>query len=108
MEKNSPTERGFQIGLFLIVEEYLFVFDVFSGLETLKVFHAEVLDVGSLTANIFFCHADIDVGRLLKEFGCTVGIIEDEQTHYQLGSHVIETTGEEVLGILILKGLHVG
>ncbi len=38
-----------------------------SSLKVLQVFYLEVLDVGSLTANILFGHTNINVGRLLEE-----------------------------------------
>lgn len=33
-----------------------------NGAEAVKILHLEVLDVGGLAENVFFCHANIDIG----------------------------------------------
>ena len=68
----------------------------------------EGLDVSRLTKDVFLGHANIDVGTLLEELRSLAGITDDEQRHHQLGSHIVQTASQEVLGILVLQSLHVG
>lgn len=48
-------------------------------LETVELFSLEVHDVSIVAVAVALCHAHIDVGRLLEEFGGASGIVEDEQ-----------------------------
>ena len=80
----------------------------YGSLEGSQILNLEGLDIGRLAKDIFFCHADVDIGALLEEFWSLRCITDDEERHDQLGCHIVETAGEEVLSILILQSLHVG
>ncbi len=75
--------------------------------EAVEILYLEVLDVSSLTANILLGHANIDVGALLEELRSLAGIADDKQRHHELGSHIVETTSQEVLSVLILQSLDI-
>ena len=59
------------------------------GAEISQILNLECLDVCALTENILLGHANVYVSTLLEEFRSLAGITDDEQTHYQLGSHVV-------------------
>ena len=78
------------------------------SLEVLEVLNLEGLDVSSLTKDILFGHANIYVSALSEQLRSLSSIAEDEQTHHELGCHVVETTSQEVVSILIVESLNSG
>ena len=50
---------------------------------------------------------DVDVGRLGEEVRGMGGVVEDEQRHHDVASHVVKTTGQEVLNLLVVGALDV-
>ena len=77
------------------------------SLEVLEVLNLEGLDVSSLTKDILFGHANVYVSTLLEELRCLGCVAQDEQAHYQLGGHVVETASKEILSVLILQSLNI-
>ena len=65
-----------------------------------QVFGDEALDIGIVSHHVSFGHAYIHVGTLGEELWSTCGIVENEQRHENLCSHLIQTAGEEILCFL--------
>ena len=72
-----------------------------------EVLYLEGLDIGRLAIDILLSHANIYVGALGKEFWGLGGVADDEQAHHEFGRHVVQTTGQEVVCILIFESLSV-
>ena len=84
---------------------YLILINVLR-LEALQVFCLEVLDVCRMTENFLLCHANIYVGTLGKHLWCLSSIVEAEERHYDVASHILETASQEVVNCLIVSFLH--
>ena len=59
-----------------------------------------------MAENFLLCHANINIGTPLKHLWCLGSIVEDEERHYDVASHVVETTSQEVVNCLIVSLLH--
>ena len=79
--KKSDERTGSSDSSFLYISQVvdlLFCLGL-SGLEVGQILHQEVLDVGSLSADILLSHTYINIGRLLEELRTLGGIADDEQ-----------------------------
>ena len=54
-----------------------------------------------MTDNLFLSSTDVNLCRLGEELRSNAGVLDDEQRHDDVGSHIVETTGEEVVLLLI-------
>ena len=59
-----------------------------------------------MAENFLLCHANINVGTLGKHLWCLGSIVEDEERHYDVASHIVETASQEVVNCLIVSFLH--
>ena len=59
-----------------------------------------------MAENFLLCHANINIGTLLEHLWCLGSIVEDEERHYDVASHVVETASQEVVDCLIVCLLH--
>ena len=85
----------------------LFIFVRLLSAEARKVFLYEVHDVDMLCRNISLSHANVYVSALREELCRTCSILEDEQRHHDVASHVVQTACEEVLHLLEIGRAHV-
>lgn len=69
--------------------------------EVLQVVGLEGLDIGGLAHHLLLGHAHKDVGTLLEQLRRTRRVVEDEQGSDDVGSHVVETTAQEVVLVLV-------
>lgn len=73
----------------------------FHSFELLKVFSVESLDISCVTDNFFLSHTNEDVGRLLEEVWCLRSIFNEEERTDDVSCHIVKTTCEEVMNILV-------
>src|SRR5574344_350980 len=74
-----------------------------SSTETFQILYMESLDVSTLAYYIFLCHADIYLCTFHKQFRSTTGIADDEQTHDDFCSHIVQSACQEIVSFLIVQ-----